>query len=120
VELVKHASSSVSLVERMIGYDKVIIIDCFKGDDGKNLYILDGYKIFSENKTPLNLHDINVGSIFYLFKEQIPDMLPKKIKIIGIKCENIELSEHISDQTMKSVLKAVDLIIKELKGENEE
>lgn len=100
----------ISLMERLIGYDRAILIDAFAGDDEEgsilvlNLEQLPNYSAFHTT----SIHDTSLQNAIRLGKS-MGAYLPESITVIGLVTKHIyAFSEDLSP----SVARAVPCLIK--------
>jgi len=107
----------LSLVERFIGYETVIMIDGLALQGGTPG---DVYKFSIDDfRTTIHTycaHDCNLATAYDLLKTELgEEKLPKDVTIIGIEVENIsDFSESLSETVQKAVPEAISIIEKEL------
>lgn len=112
-------ASGVKLAEKLIGYDKVIIIDAIKASDNWD----SGIKLMSveewSNKafeTPLTPHDIDFITAVKIMKEVFKNDFPREIIILGYFLPGkLEISDKFSKNLLDNVNKAVEIILSMVK-----
>ena len=111
------STGGLSLAERFIGYEKVIMIDALALDNGTpgavhKLTIED----FGTTKRMYCAHDCNLATAYDVLKKELgPEKMPDEVIIIGIEAENFnEFSESLSEKVAKAIPKAVAMVEKEL------
>jgi hydrogenase maturation protease len=112
-------TGGMNLLELILDFDKAIIIDAVKTQEGKNGEVK---KIPLEDFSTIhscNPHDINLSEAIKMAKKMGQKKIPKEIIIIGILMEKIpcEFSEKLSPEIQKAVPKAITLILNELKND---
>lgn len=107
----------LSLVERFIGYEKVIMIDGLALQGGTPG---DVYKFSIDDfRTTIHTycaHDCNLATAYDLLKSELgEEKLPKDITIIGIEVETIDqFSESLTKTVQDAVPEAITIIEQEL------
>jgi hydrogenase maturation protease len=107
----------LSLAERFIGYDQVIMIDALALEGGKPG---DVYRhTINDYRTTIHTycaHDCNLATAYDILKEQLGEgKLPAEIVIIGIEVEIInKFSEELSDTEKKAMPKAPNIAEEEI------
>ena len=119
IDIIEFSGSPIKLAEMMLNYDRVIIIDCVKVENRKPgdiiIYDYNNEDILNFDYHAPSPHDIDFFSILKYFKESVPDMLPKEIRIIGINCpSNITFSEKLSEPIRNTINNIVDTILYDL------
>ena len=110
-------TGGMNLLELILDFDKAIIIDAVKIQEGKNGEVK---KIPLEDFSTLhscNPHDVSLFEAIKMAKKMGQEKIPKEIIIIGILIEKIpcEFSEKLSPEIQKAVPKAITLILNEIK-----
>jgi hydrogenase maturation protease len=106
----------MNLLDLILGYDKAIIIDAVKIEDGENGEV---------KRIPLgdfstmhscNPHDVSLIEAIEMAKKMGEDRIPPKIIVIGVTMKEIscEFGEKLSKKIATAVPKAVEMTLKEL------
>ena len=107
----------LSLVERFIGYKKVIMIDglALQGGIPGDVYrfTIDDFRTTIHTYCS---HDCNLATAYDLLRNQLGKQnLPDDVTIIGIEVEKIdEFSESLTDTVQKAVPEAIAMVEHEL------
>ncbi len=118
LEFDELSTGGLSLAERFIGYNKVIMIDALALENGVPGEV---HKLsIDEFKNTIHMycaHDCNLPTAYdVLMKELGPEKLPKEVIIIGIEAERFDVfSESLSPAVEKAVSKAVSMVENEIK-----
>ena len=108
----------LSLAERFIGYDHVIMIDALALEGGipGSVYrhTTDDYRTTIHTYCA---HDCNLATAYDVLRKELgEDKLPSDIVIIGVEVEVInEFSEELSESVKNAVPKAIEIAEKEMK-----
>ncbi len=105
-------TGGLPLVERLVGYDRAVIIDSIHADETDEGAIRrltpDAFMATSD----VHPHGVDFGTaLSYL--EKISDEVPD-IVVIGIVVGQCELSEELSPAVAAAVPRAVDMVLEEL------
>jgi len=115
VEIDYCVESGVRLAEKIIGYDKVIIIDAIKADNGEASEIkMMNIKEWSNKafKTPFTPHDIDFMTAIKIMREAFKSEFPKEIIILGYFLpKELEISDKIPKDFLDKVDEAVKIIL---------
>ena len=110
-------TGGMNLLDLLVGYDKVVIIDAVKSEDGehgevKRIPISDFNTMHS-----CNPHDVSLIEAIEMAKKMGEEKIPKEIVIIGVMMKEIpcEFGEILSDEIAAAVPEAVDLTLNEIK-----
>jgi len=110
-------TGGMNLLELILGYDKAIIIDAVKmenGEDGEVKKIL--LNDFSTMHS-CNPHDVSLIEAIEVAKKMGENRIPKEIIIIGITMKQIpcEFGEKLSPKIAAALPKAVKMTLNEIK-----
>ncbi|NHJ03858.1 MAG: hydrogenase maturation protease [Candidatus Heimdallarchaeota archaeon] len=117
LEFDEMSTGGLSLAERFIDYQRVIMIDAFALQGG---IPGDVYKFSMENlETTIHTycaHDCNLATAVDILKQELgPERMPKEVVIIGIEVETInEFSETLTKTVQKAVPKAFAMAEEEI------
>jgi len=110
-------TGGMNLLELLLGYDKAIIIDAVKTNDGvagevKRIPLGDFSTMHS-----CNPHDVSLIEAIEVAKKMGEDRIPKEIIVIGIMMKEIpcEFGEKLSNNIAAAVPIAVDMTLNEIK-----
>lgn len=114
VDLQEACTSGLDLIEVMIGYDKVIIIDAiinYSNEPGK-VMILDA-DAFSDSVHGVNAHEANIPSTIALGKKLAPDTFPHDIRFIAIEAKDVfTVSDEMSPELEAALPVAVETVLR--------
>ena len=110
-------TGGMNLLELLLGYDKAIIVDAVKTEDGENGEV---------KRIPLgdfstmhscNPHDVSLIEAIEMAKKMGEDRIPREIIVIGVMMKEIpcEFGEKLSNKIAAAVPKAVDMALNEIK-----
>ena len=106
----------VAILDEIVGYDQVLFIDSVKTKNGKpgDIYKIDISSF--RNVHSFSSHGINFASALELGRK-FNLKIPEKTDIYGIEIEDNEtFSEECTDSVRKSIPKAVETIMDEIKA----
>jgi len=110
-------TGGMNLLELLLGYDKAIIVDAVKTNEGKTGEVK---RITLDNFSTMhscNPHDVSLIEAIEVAKKMGEERIPKEIIIIGIMMKEIpcEFGEKLSNEIAAAVPKAVDMTLNEIK-----
>lgn len=112
------STGGLSLAERFIGYDKVILIDALALENGTPGKV---HKLsmddFHSTIHQYCAHDCNLPTAYNLLEQQLgSESLPQDVIIIGIEAEELdEFGETLSESVKGAIPKALAIIEQELR-----
>jgi hydrogenase maturation protease len=111
-------TGGMNLLDLLLGYDKAIIIDAVKSDDGthgevRRIPIGDFNTMHS-----CNPHDVSLIEAIDMAKKLGEKQIPREIIIIGVMMKQIpcEFGEKLSPKIAAAVPKAVEMTLNEIKN----
>jgi hydrogenase maturation protease len=109
-------TGGMNLLELLLGYDKAIIIDAVKSNNGENGEVkripLNDFSTMHS----CNPHDVSLIEAIEVARKMGEDRIPKEIIVIGVMMKNIpcEFGEKLSDNIAAAVPKAVNMTLNEI------
>jgi hydrogenase maturation protease len=105
------ALGSVEMLEAMMGYEKVIIVDAMVTGAEPGSYFQVNYSTDGELPTMSSSHGIDLITTLELGKQLYSELMPKEIMIIGIEVDDVLT---MSEECSPVVDKAVDMVVDEI------
>jgi hydrogenase maturation protease len=116
LEFKELSVGGLRLVEEMLGYEKVFIVDSIATDDSQIGQIQEfSPEDFKTTEEPSSPHVTNFATALELYKSLEPDEIPRSVKIftIGMHSE-FTFREGLSPRVNEAALKVTDLIAREI------
>lgn len=109
VEVLDGGTAGVALLHIIDGKDKVIIIDCadFGGHAGE-IRVINPDDLVRDERAEISLHATDLLSVLEMAKSTIT--YPKKVIIIGIQPEKIEMGTTLSPGVEAAITKLPEVI----------
>ena len=114
----KDASiGGLSVLDVIIGYDRVVLVDAIKTDCGETGEV---YKLRPEDFTSTvhlatSAHDTNLATAVEIGKEFAAAQMPKEIVIFAIEVDEVAVfTEEMTEKVRKAVPKVVNLVLREV------
>ena len=115
---VKNASvSGLDLLELIAGYDKAIIVDAIKTEDGEagQIYKLSPEDFTSTVHLATSLHDTNLATAIEIGKKLLTEQMPNEIVIFAVEVEEvIKFTEEMTEKVKETIPKVVNLVLGEI------
>ena len=115
IEVDCFALGGLSLMERMVGYDRAIVIDAVQTENGRPgqiicLSLTDLPDLSSGHTTAV--HDTSLQTALQLGRE-MGAVLPREVEIVGIEAEQVyEFSEDLSPAVATAIPEAVRSVMR--------
>jgi hydrogenase maturation protease len=119
VTVAETSESGLSLLDSIVGYDKVIIIDAIQTEKGQagQIYRM-GAEDFSYTKHFSSPHQINLVTALEL-GNMLGLAMPQEITIFAIEAKDItSFGEKCTPKVEKAIPKAVKMVLQELNAEH--
>ncbi len=102
----------VDILNTMLGYDKVIVVDAVKGFGKPGDVVKIDPKELRKSRRVVSMHDVDFAFLIKVVGEFID--LPE-IVIVGVEVEKVGEGIGLSESVRKAIPKALEFIIDELK-----
>jgi len=117
VSVAETSEAGLRLLDSIVGYDKVIIIDAVQTEKGQagQIYRM-GPEDFSFAKHLSSPHQINLITALELGK-MLNLAMPQKITIFAVEAKDVtNFSEKCTPEVEQAIPKLVDMVLEELVG----
>ncbi|MCJ7562578.1 MAG: hydrogenase maturation protease [Thermoplasmata archaeon] len=118
IDVEELAASGLELLDMIIGYDQVIVVDAIKTEGGRpgEFYAL-REEDFENTVHGASPHGINVATAFALGRKVVPDKMPKEVIFIAIEADDlVNVSEELTDTVSKALPSIVEFVIETANG----
>ena len=118
VTVMESDLAGLSLLDLIVGYDRVILIDSILTNRGKvgQIYRLE-VEDFDATRHAASTHDVNLATALELGK-RLGLEIPKEIVIFAIEVQDVTtFSEKCTPEVEKAIPKAVEAVARELEGD---
>jgi hydrogenase maturation protease len=116
VTVAETSAAGLSLLDSIVGYDQVIIIDAIQTKEGKagQIYRM-GLQDFSSAKHFSSPHQINLVTALELGK-MLDLAMPQEITIFAVEAKDItNFSEKCTPEVERAIPEAVKMVLEKLK-----
>jgi hydrogenase maturation protease len=115
VTVVETSTAGLSLLDSIVGYDKVVIIDAIQTEKGEagEIYRM-GTADFSLTKHFSSPHQINLATALELGK-MLSLAMPKEITVFAVEAKDItSFSEECTPEVKRAIPEVVKMVLAEL------
>ena len=119
VTVMESNLSGLSLIDLLLGYHKVIIVDSIQAKEGNagEIYRIDAGE-FATNRCAISHHDVNLGTVLEMGK-RLSLEIPQEIGIFAIEAADvITFGESCSPDVEQAIPKAIEAVTRELECES--
>jgi hydrogenase maturation protease len=113
------STSGLNLLDFIMGYDRVIIIDAIKTEEGEpgEIYRLRPEDFSKSVHLTTSLHDVNLPTVIEMGKKLVPEEMPHEIVIFAIEVEETDkFTEEMTIKVKEAVPKVSNLVLEEIRG----
>jgi hydrogenase maturation protease len=113
-------TGGMNLLDLLLGYNKAIIIDAVKSENGENGTVKRIPLSDFSTMHSCNPHDVSLTEAIEMAKKVGETQIPKEIIVIGIMMKQIpcEFGDKLSKNIAMAVPKAVEMTLNEIKISN--
>jgi hydrogenase maturation protease len=109
VDYKQISTGGLQILETMLGYDKVLIVDSIETNSPTKRILKLDEKNFTDATFLASPHDVNFPTAMEIGKKTVPELMPKVIKIIGIE---IPIQEKVTDEVLPETIEKLPLLKK--------
>jgi len=110
------AASGLELLDMVVGYDEVIIIDAIQTKNGRpgDFYELEE-EDFEKSIHGSSPHGINIATALALGRKIVPEKMPRRILFVAVEADDVvNVSERLTEKVQKAVPEILDKIVKDI------
>lgn len=115
VDVEELPASGLELLDMVLGYERVVIVDAIVTDGGKpgTFHVLeeDAFERTVHGASP---HGINIATALAMGRKLVPERMPKRIHFVAIEAKDIvNVSEEMTAEVAQAVPSIVERIVSE-------
>ncbi|MBE0517346.1 MAG: hydrogenase maturation protease [Methanophagales archaeon] len=117
IDIEDASTSGLNVLDIIMGYEKVVIIDAIKTEGGEpgEIYRLRPEDFFKSVHLATSMHDLNLPTVLEVGNKLMPEEMPREIVIFAIEVEEIEkFTEEMTAKVKEAVPKVVNLVLGEI------
>jgi len=117
IDVMDTSIDGLNLLELIVGYDKVIIIDAIMTEDGE---VGEIYRLRPENIGRLacsatSPHHLNLAATIEIGKRLFPQEIPGEVIIFAVGAQEVtEVTEEITARVKEAIPRVINLVLEEL------
>lgn len=111
------SAGGLVLLDMILGYDTVILIDAIKTENGQigEIYKY-GIDDFAETLHVSSPHDVNFATAIEIGRKNMPEKMPKIIVIYAIEVKNVDVfSEEMTPEVKEVIPKVAKMVLLDLR-----
>lgn len=109
-------ASGLELLDVVLDYDKVVIVDAIKTNEGVpgEYYVLEE-KDFERSVHGASPHGINIATALALGRRVVPGRMPKEVVFIAVEADDlVNVSEKLTDRVRSALPEIVERVLREI------
>ena len=107
----------LNLLELIVGYDKVIIIDAIMTEDGEvgGIYRLKPEDIGGPAQSTISAHHLNLLTTIKLGRRLFPKKMPGEVIVLAVGIQEVtEFTEEMAEKVKEAIPRVVNLVLEEV------
>ncbi len=120
---VKNTSvDGLNLLELIVGYDKVIIIDAIMTEDGEvgGIYRLRPESFVKTVHPTTSPHNANLATAIEIGKKFLVGQMPAKIVVFAVNIQEVtKVTEEMTEKVRGAITRTVNLVLEEIDSNKE-
>ena len=107
----------LNLLELIVGYNKVIIIDAIMTQDGEagEVYRLGPEDIGEPAQSTISAHHLNLLTTIKLGKKLFPKKMPGEVIVFAVNIQEVtEFTEEMTEEVRGAIPRVVNLVLEEI------
>ncbi len=115
VDVEELPASGLELLDMVLGYDRVVIVDAIVTDEGRpgEFHVLEE-SAFERTVHGSSPHGINIATALAMGRKIVPEKMPKEVFFVAIEADDIvNVSESMTPPVAAAIPSIVDRIVSE-------
>ena len=107
----------LNLLELIVGYDRVILIDAIMTENGEvgEIYQLRLEDIGEPAQPIISVHHLSLPTMIKLGRELFPKEMPEEVTVLAVGVQEVaKVTEQMTRKVREAIPRAVNLILEEL------
>ncbi len=122
VDVKDTSVGGLNLLELVVGYDKVIIIDAILTEHGEagEVYRLGPEDIGEPAQSMISAHHLNLLTTIKLGRRLFPKKMPGEVTVLAVGIQEVaKVTEEMTGKVKEAIPKAVNLVLEEVASNKE-
>jgi len=107
----------LNLLETMVGYDKLIVVDAIltEGGEAGEIYRLKPEQVCRPSSSAISPHHFNLVTTLAIGKKLFPDEMPSEVTVFAVNTQDVTMvTEEMTEEVKKAIPRVVSLVSEEL------
>jgi len=117
IDVEDAGAAGLNLLELIVGYDKVVIIDAIMTEDGEvgEIYRLKPENFVKTVHSTTSPHNANLATAIEIGKKSLSGQMPAKIVVFAVNIQEVtEFTEEMTGKVKEAIPRAVTLVLEEM------
>ncbi|MCD6110157.1 MAG: hydrogenase maturation protease [Thermoplasmata archaeon] len=117
IDVKDTSADGLNLLELIIGYDKLIVIDAIvtEGEKVGRIYRLKPEDVCEPLRSVISSHHFNLTTTLEIGKRLFPEDIPKEITVFAVGIQEVsKVTEEMTVKVKEAIPRVVDLILEEI------
>jgi len=117
IDVEDAGAAGLNLLELIVGYDKVVIIDAIMIGDGEvgEIYRLEPENFVKTVHSATSPHNANLATAVEIGKKSLIEQMPREIVVFAVSIQEVtEFTEEITRKVREAIPRAVNLVLEEI------
>jgi hydrogenase maturation protease len=109
----------LNLLELMLGYDRLIVVDAILTESGEvgEIYRLKPEQVCKPSNSSISPHHFNLATTLAIGKKLFPDEMPSEVTVFAVNTEDATIvTDEMTDKVRDAIPRVVSLVSEELKA----
>jgi len=119
IDLRSVSFDGLNLLELMLGYDRLIVVDAILTENGKvgEIYRLKPEQVCKPSNSSISPHHFNLVTTLAIGKKLFPDEMPSEVTVFAVSTEDTTVvTEEMTDKVRDAIPRVASLVSEELRA----
>jgi len=107
----------LNLLEFIMGYDKLVVIDAIMTEDGEvgEIYRLKPEEVCQPSHSAISPHHFNLATTLEIGKKLFPEEMPKEVTVFAVDTQEVaRVTEEMTGKVKEAIPRVISLVLEEL------
>jgi len=107
----------LNLLEFIMGYDKLVVIDAIITEDGEvgEIYRLKPEEVCQPSHSAISPHHFNLATTLEIGKKLFPEEMPKEVTVFAVGTQEVaRVTEEMTGKVKEAIPRVISLVLEEL------
>ena len=117
IDIKDTSVDGLNLLELIVGYDRLIVIDAIMTEDGEvgEIYRLKPENVCAPSRSAISPHHFNLATTIKIGEKLFPKEMPKEVTVFAVGTQEVaKVTEEMTDKVKEAIPRVVGLVLEEL------